>query len=158
MLRKQLQSPGADPYMALLAYRATPLPWCNLSPAELLMGRRVRTSLPLAPAKLLPEWPYLPEFRRRNSAFKEKQKSDYDRRHRVQDLPDLPDDTEVWVKTEVEPARGQVISPANSPSSYVVAVPSGQIQRNRQHLSAIPPAPPSEGASREGTTASTNHD
>ena len=32
--------------MALLSYWATPLPWCNLSPAELLMGRHIQTPLP----------------------------------------------------------------------------------------------------------------
>ena len=40
---KRLLKRSKDPYMALLSYRATPLPWCNLSPTELLMGRRIRT-------------------------------------------------------------------------------------------------------------------
>ena len=38
---KGLLKQSADPYMALLSYRATPLPFCGLSPAELLMGRRI---------------------------------------------------------------------------------------------------------------------
>jgi len=38
MLKKQLQERSGDPHMALPNYRATPLPWCNLSPTELLMG------------------------------------------------------------------------------------------------------------------------
>ena len=33
-----------DPHIAVLTYRATPLPWCGISPAELLMGRKPRTS------------------------------------------------------------------------------------------------------------------
>ena len=37
---KRLFKRSADPYQALLSYRATLLPWCNLSPAELLMGRQ----------------------------------------------------------------------------------------------------------------------
>ena len=41
---KSLLAKSADPYMALLSYRATPLP-CGLSPAELLMGRRLQTDI-----------------------------------------------------------------------------------------------------------------
>ena len=37
---------STDPFMALLSYRSTPMPWCGLSPAELCMGRRIRSSVP----------------------------------------------------------------------------------------------------------------
>ena len=36
---KRLLKQSDGPYMALLTYRTTPLPWCNFSPSELLMGR-----------------------------------------------------------------------------------------------------------------------
>ena len=36
---KKLLKQVEDPWMALLNYHAAPLPWCNLSPAELLKGR-----------------------------------------------------------------------------------------------------------------------
>ena len=36
---KNLLKKSEDPYEALLSYRATPLSWCDLSPAELCMGR-----------------------------------------------------------------------------------------------------------------------
>ena len=36
---KKLLKQAEEPWVALLNYRAAPLPWCNLSPAELLMGR-----------------------------------------------------------------------------------------------------------------------
>ena len=34
-----------DPYLVLLSYRSTPLPWCSYSPSELSMGRKVKTDI-----------------------------------------------------------------------------------------------------------------
>ena len=78
--------------MALSSYRATPLPWCNLSPAELLTGRHIRTPLPQRDEKFIPKWPYLSELRKLNQTFKERQEYDFNKRHQVWDLPSLPDD------------------------------------------------------------------
>lgn len=36
---KILLKDSADPYRALLSFHAIPIPWCQFSPAELLMGR-----------------------------------------------------------------------------------------------------------------------
>ena len=43
---KNLLTKEKDPAKALLAYRSTPLA-CKFSPAQLLMGRRIRNSIPL---------------------------------------------------------------------------------------------------------------
>ena len=51
---KNLLKKADDPYIALLSYRATPLSWCDLSPAELCMGRRLRTSVPQTDSMLVP--------------------------------------------------------------------------------------------------------
>ena len=81
-------------------YRSTPMPWCSLSPAELSMGRKLRTPLPLTDNQLIPQWPYLLEFRELNEKFKKRQEQDFNRRHRAQEIPALPDDSEVWVTSD----------------------------------------------------------
>lgn len=83
--------------MALLTYRSTLFPWCNLSPAQLLMGRQLRTTLPLVDDQLKPKWPYLLEFESRNAEFKRRQKEDHDSRHGAKEMGDIPDNTDVWV-------------------------------------------------------------
>ena len=134
---KYLIGKASDPYLALLAYRSTPLPWCGLSPAQLLMGRPLRTDVPQLPATLTPEWSYLPEFREKDKVEKLKQKSNYDRGHRVRDLPELSEDESVWVRTQNRTEPGQVITSA-APRSYVVQTESGDIRRNRAHLTSRP--------------------
>lgn len=67
---KKLLKHSKDPFLALLAYRATPLPWCGRSPAELLMGRNIRSTLPMPTATLIPKWSYIPEFQQVNEKFK----------------------------------------------------------------------------------------
>ena len=44
---KQLLEKNSDPYLAMLAYRSTPLE-NGYSPVEQLMGRKLRTTLPMA--------------------------------------------------------------------------------------------------------------
>ena len=53
---KQLLEKNTDPYLALLAYRSTPLE-NGYSPSELLMGRKLRTTLPTTPKQLKPSLP-----------------------------------------------------------------------------------------------------
>jgi len=127
-----------DPYMALLSYRATPLPWCSLSPAELSMGRKLRTLVPQTDRHLVPEWSYLKAFRAKNEQFKETQRSHFNKRHRTRELSPIPDNTDVWVTSGSQPVTGRVIGPAGPPRSYVVDTPTGQVQRNRSHLNVVP--------------------
>ena len=139
---KKLLAKSTDHYMALMSYRATPLPWCNLSPAELLMGRRIRTTLPLTDECLIPKWSYLQKFRKENDDYKRKQKRDFDKRHRVNELPMLSDDTAVWVTSQGEPVEGRIVSSADALRSYNVDTPSGQLRRNRHHLTTVPDPSP----------------
>ena len=52
---KNLLKKAQDPYKALLNYRNTPLDGINLSPAQLLMGRRLKSSLPTKVDLLKPQ-------------------------------------------------------------------------------------------------------
>ena len=136
---KQLLQHTPDPDLALLNYRTTPLPWCGYSPSELLMGRCLRNRLPHTKDHYIPSWNYLPDVRKREEKFKKKQKLDYDRRHRVRDLPELPEETTVWVKSGSSPVRGTVVSQATTPRSYLVRTPNNStLRRNRFHLGAAP--------------------
>ncbi|KAL5503067.1 hypothetical protein EMCRGX_G009958, partial [Ephydatia muelleri] len=118
---KNILKGNQDPYLAILTYRSTQLPWCGLSPAQLLMGRQLRTNLPQTLEHLKPEWPYLLRFQEQDLEFKSHQKSNYDRHHRVHQLPDIPDQTEVWITTDKsKPTPGIVVGKAGAPRSYIV--------------------------------------
>ena len=88
---KKLLRNTKDPHMALLSYRLTPLPWCGLS---LLMGRQIRSNIPLITSALVPLWQYFREFCNANKERKQKQ-NNFDDRHGVRLLPDIPKETEV---------------------------------------------------------------
>ena len=94
---KRLLSNCSNPFMALLSYRATPLAWYGLSPAELSMGRQIRTTIPQPLKHLVPTWGHLQEFRKSYTKYKERQKSYFDHRHQAREALDIPNDTDVWV-------------------------------------------------------------
>ena len=50
-------------------YHTNPIPWCNLSPSELLIGWGLRSLLPMTDNLLILQWPYLSEFRKSNEQF-----------------------------------------------------------------------------------------
>ena len=135
---KNLLKKSSDSYQSLLSYRSTPLSWCDLSPAELSMGRRLRTSLPQMDKLLIPQWSFLTKFREQDKALKEKQKENFDSRHRSKELAPIPNDTEVWIVSDDQRVPGRVVSPADRPRSSVVETPTGQVERNRSHLQVLP--------------------
>lgn len=88
---KKLLKESPDLSLALLSYRTTPLPWCGYSPAELTMGRRLRSDIPQASEKLLPQWPYVKEVQAKDAEFKWKQKENFDiEQHLFQNFRTIP--------------------------------------------------------------------
>lgn len=143
---KGLLKKATDLYMALLAYRATPLQ-NGYSPAQLLMGRRLRTTVPTHPSELQPA---LPD---RSSLFqkeREKRMSDaanFNRRHRAKPLSSLSPGQEVWI-TDTK-TSGTVIQSHTSPRSYLVDAPHGVVRRNRLHLIPLQSPAQDEGGQQQ---------
>lgn len=129
---KAMLEKADDPYKALLSYRNTPLEEVNLSPAQMLMGRRLRTSIPVTGDMLKPQLhdpeEVLPKLKERQR----KQKKQHDRS--AKELPPLRDGEVVRVKEggKWKPARVTQILPL--PRSYKVETEHGEYRRNRSHL------------------------
>ncbi|XP_056106475.1 uncharacterized protein K02A2.6-like [Rhinichthys klamathensis goyatoka] len=118
-------------YMGLLAYRSTPLE-CGNSPAYLLMGRRLRSNLPMSEDLLVTEGSK--KFREFKEQQKAKQKVYYDKG--THHLPELRVGEEVRFKdkTNTWNQKGIVLEQIQ-PRSYNVETTSGVVfRRNRQHL------------------------
>ena len=73
---KNLLKNAEDPHLAVLSYRATPHPWCKLSPTELSMGQHIRTLVPVTDKHLILTWSYIFQDSRRSipSARRNKRK------------------------------------------------------------------------------------
>lgn len=128
---KDLWKKDDDHSRALLAYRATPLEH-GFSPAQLLMGRNLRTPLPQPTSKLEPKWPDLQSFCKLDEKGRQRQAKHYNLRHRSRPLPQLTSGQKVWITTDS--TAGTVVEPADTPRSYVVETDRGLLRRNRSHL------------------------
>ncbi len=108
----------------------------------------MRSNIPQPTKSLTPQWPYLDDFRHAEDQFKRKQKRDYDTCHGTRSLPEIPNSTEVWVTTDDSHSPGHVNGSAGTPRSYLVETPSGQVRRNRAHLTVVPNGQPLERLSK----------
>lgn len=66
---KGLLKKSSDPYLALMAYRAAPLANGH-SPAEFLMGRKIRTLVPAIPSHFNPGWTDMDSLKRTEQKHK----------------------------------------------------------------------------------------
>nr|XP_022899872.1 uncharacterized protein K02A2.6-like [Onthophagus taurus] len=124
-----------DPHMALLIYRNSPLK-CGQSPAELLFGRKLRDCLPILESKLKPKSPNHNEVKQKFEIEKEKQRKQYNRRHRVKSNEPLKVGERVWITNMKR--EGVVKEKTMEPRSYMVETEKGDIRRNRKHLMKLP--------------------
>ena len=132
---KNLLQKAEDPAKGLLAYRSTPLA-CKFSPAQLLMGRKLRNNVSMFHTELNPHWRDLEKLHARESESKLKKQSNLNLRHKATPLTPLEPGTDVHVKDLDRP--GVAVKTAETPRSYEVKTPISTVRRNRVHLTTMP--------------------
>ncbi|GFO23819.1 Pol polyprotein [Plakobranchus ocellatus] len=109
-----------DQHLALLTYRATPIPSLGKSPAELAFGRRLRTRLPMIPKLLSPNGVNHKQLKYKDERAKMSQKRYFDQHSHPQ--PNLHPGDPVLIKLDGEKGWKQpgVIMNECAPRSYNV--------------------------------------
>ena len=70
----------------------------------------------------------------RKTRSTKRSKKSYDEPHRVRSLDPLPNNSTVWIRTNNTLTPEIVLDTANTPRSYMISTPMGQLRRNRSHL------------------------
>lgn len=138
MMKKALHD-GKDLYQSILDYRNTPIVG-DASPAQLLFGRRTRTTLPTAPELLKPKTQDPMFIKRQLREYQDRQKMYHDKN--AKPLNELEEGDVVRIKdgSNKVASKGIIVSPR----SYLVKDNFGQIyRRNRRHLVKTSESPPS---------------
>ncbi len=121
MLSKAQDGAG-DPYLALLEYRNTLVGGVGLSPAQMLMGRRLKSKLPVT--KTLSQ-PALYENARSNLVYRQqRQKQYFDQGTRT--LSDLQDGENVRIR------QGNEWEPATVVQKHIQPVEWRNVQKKTQ--------------------------
>ena len=129
---KNILKKNDDPQKALLVYRNTPIEGINLSPAQMFMGRRLKTALPMAAELLKPENTGKIKEKLKNRQQKQKH---YHDKYSSKDLKSLKPGQKVAVLHDKKWIPGTVIEKHQTPRSFVVETPSGnKLRRNRRHI------------------------
>ena len=130
---KGLLKRNDDQHIALMVYRSTLLQ-NGISPAEMLMGRRLRTQLPILPIALKPRSSHGESLKRKEGLRRSDQQQNFNLRHKARDLPKLQIGDPVWIGDQNR--QGQVVSRTPEPRSYLVRTDLGTVRRNRRALDA----------------------
>ena len=124
-----------DPAMALMAYRNTPLDVTGYSPSQLLMGRILRSGLPVLPNTLKPEWPDFKIVRENDDRAKLRTETNFNRIKGARPLQPLGTGDKVRVRLPHDKHWGE---PTKIESSALQGSRSSYLVRNRKFLNKIP--------------------
>lgn len=112
---KNILKKNENPYLGLLAYRSAPLR-NGLTPAELLMSRKLKTRLPATPEVFKPTEVDRKEVARKEQAYTENYTRNYNEHHRVVTLPSLSVGDRVYIRDQQK--YGEIQERHNNPRSY----------------------------------------
>ena len=139
---KRILNKCDDEYLALLTYRNTP-PHNGYSSAQLSMGRRLKTRVPIHPEELMPQLPDLDLVRKREKQYRATMAANYDHRHAVVEGTPLSAGDRVLIpdlQTE-----GNVIRNLQVPRSVLIETSRSIVRSNRRMTRRL-------SASHTGTT------
>lgn len=122
---------GNNPYIVLLEYRNTPLD-CGFTPAQLLLGRRTKSVIPISQKALKPKTVNHPNLAIKMKRSKDRQKQHYDKTSKPLKLLQTNDSVRVKFGKIWKPAK--VIKIHNDRSYTVQTMDGSQYRRNRQLL------------------------
>ena len=130
---------GDDLLLALLNYRTTPLE-TGYSPADIMMGRKLRTLVPRP--NYTTRITNLDDFRHKDEINKEKQSKNYNSRKNAKPKADLSLDDEIYIPKEQ--ISGKIVGKDSKPRSYIIETEKGLLRRTHDQMNRLP-----QGGKRE---------
>ena len=139
---KRLIEKEGDPYLALLAYRSTPLQ----NGYSLLMCRKLRGIVPITREKLQPKVPDKEKVKHQDMIAKEK---DFDKYHKAKETPPLAPGERVWIPDRESEA---LVESEVAPRSYEFTTSDGStVRRNQSSVRRLPGTPQNVQGEEEPT-------
>ena len=114
-----------DMYLAILAYRTTPTE-IGYSPAELLMNRKLCTTVPMLPELRKPTVIDPSLVAQKDANLKSRQKCNFDERHGTRELNRLHAGDNVWV-SDRQSSDIVTYTEEFTPRSYTVDIGNGTL-------------------------------
>ena len=133
---KNMIKKSEDPYQAMLDYRNSPLESINLSPAQLHLGRRLKSNLPASAAALKPAISAT-RVRKGHMKRQNRQQFYYNKQFAGKTLKPLDPGDKVMIDKydSKKLVPGTAVKKHSTPRSYIVETLGGkELRRNRRHL------------------------